>query len=191
MIRDDGYFTVISERNSVLLLVTLNGFDEPLRFNDLRKYVNSNKAVGEFLDRAEGEGLIDLRVETSPHRTFFVTLTPMGKEVATMLGLLDSIISPGEPLKGKSINQRFADPILRRLNSAGMLNQQSLLEIAGSYRSMKAVVGSMIEEGLVHFEESSEDKRHYEYTLTPLGKQVAGTLDIIYKRIVSQRPKEK
>ena len=112
-----------------------------------------------------------------------VSLTDVGKEIALLVSMANTII-PGD-ISGKSINMRYADPILRLLRGKEYVVQKDIKAVVRSNDSTTNVLAKMEKEGLVTRTVSSESYREIRYSLTPIGKQVADAFETIYRKIVS------
>lgn len=182
MIREDPYFTTISEKGAVPLILALGRSDRPLMKSEL-------PCLGDFaLERVLGmgvrDGLLTIEIVPRPRRTYLIGLTGTGMEVESLLSEIDDTVSPGVGSCRKSVAMRYADPVLRRMHADGWLIQSDLLKIVDSYRSLIRVMKALEDDGLTV---SEEDGRNVRYGLTALGVFASERLMKVYRLIVRAR----
>ncbi len=179
--------TVLSNGNSIVLLSALYESKEPMSLDDMREHVRNGAACLRFMDDAEVDGLVDIRIIKTPRRMYAVTLTDLGREIASFLLPATELVAPGEPLKEKSIALDYADVLLMTLRKGTVLNKNSLMELIPSWRTMTNLMDALENDGLVESTLSFEYKKHWEYNLTPLGKVVANSFQMANDMIVAKR----
>lgn len=181
MIRDDGYFTSLTEKGTFRVLLALNRADGPLMQAELAPVIVNNHTRHQLLDLMEADGLIDIEVRQKPHRTYYVSLTPLGKEIAVILEMADSTV-PGTEGE-KSIELKYADPVLRKLLEEKTVMQADLLKLVQTYRYMTRVTEALESDGFIKKESPEGKQRPLMYSLTPSGKRMAETFELIYSKI--------
>ena len=180
MIRDDVFFTSISEKSTLALLLALKDFDRPVILKELQSITNHTQTLRTRLDEMEEDGLVNIEIVSEPRKNVVITLTDLGKEVSLLLSMADSIVkSEGE----KSIGMKYADPILRLLRGHDYLMQTDILRTIPIYRNVVKVLGALENDGLVKSELSKEKNKNIRYSLTGTGKQIADTFQLIYEKI--------
>lgn len=192
MIRTYGNNTSLTQQDSLVLLLAICSSEEPLSYNDLRVYVNSVTAVSHFLDAAEDDGLIDIEVLSKPVRRFRITPTAMGREIGTMLALVDSLVAPGKETKEKSINMRYAELVMRSILAHEPMKQCEVLEIVTNYETATSLLGALEEDGLIvsrKDDEATVGRPAKVFLLTPTGRTVANAYKTIFNRIDARRPR--
>lgn len=179
----------MGERGTFSILLALRGSGKPLIIKDLNPIIANNQTLRRRLDSMEEEGLIDLIVVLLGHKAYTVSLTDTGKDVALLLGVADSLVSPGKNRTEKSLDMRHADPILRILRGKEYVVQKDILERIRSYASIKDVLDFMEKEGLVRHTLKTEWPREDRYSLTALGEQIAEIYQAIWEKIDAVRLK--
>ena len=182
--REGDFFTVLSDRHTAALILELYEADKPVIMKDLQKTTNHTQTLRQRLDSMEAEGIVVLDTVYSPHKYVNVSLTDVGKEIALLVSMANTII-PGD-ISEKSINMRYADPILRLLRGKEYVVQKDIKAVMPYYDSITKVLTKMAEEGLVIRTESDESYREIRYSLTPMGRQVADAFETIHKKIASK-----
>ena len=179
--RESDFFTSFSDRNTAALVLALYEADGPLIMKDLQSITNHTQTLRQRLDSMAEEGIVDLDVVFAPHKYVRVSLTEMGKETALLLSMADTVI-PGD-ISDKSINMRYADPILRLMRGKEYVIQKDIKTVMPYYNSITKVLSRMEDEGLVLRTESDEGYREVRYSLTPVGKRIADVFQTIYNKI--------
>lgn len=182
--RDSEFFTSLSDRHTATLILALYDADGPLIMKDLQRITNHTQTLRQRLGRMEAEGIVDLETVYGPPKSIRVSLTETGKEIALLLSMADATI-PGE-IGTKSINMRYADPILRMLRGKEYVVQKDIKAVMPYYNSITKVLSKMEDEGLVLRTISEEGYREIRYSLTPSGKRIADAMDSIYRKIVRE-----
>lgn len=185
MIRRED-FTVLSIGNSVVLLSALNESEGPMSLDDMRKHVINGAACLAFMDAAEADGLVDIRIQKYPHRTYQVELTDFGREIISFLLPALDLVAPKKPLKDRCVARNYADPVLRTIRANGVVIQSDMLDIISSWRTLKVLLDALEEDGLIESEISYEGKKHWNYRLTPLGKVVANAYQLAFQMITTR-----
>ena len=157
-----------------------------MSLDDMRKHIINGAACLNFMDAAEADGLIDVSIQKHPHRTYQVELTDLGREIVSFLLPALELVAPGKPLKNRSVAKNYADPVLRSLHANGVMIQSDLQEIMSSWRTLKSLLDSLEEDGLIESEISFEGKKHWNYRLTPLGKIIANAYQLAHRMIVNR-----
>lgn len=183
MIRDDPFFTSISEKHTLGLLLYLKKCDDAAILKDLQHITNHTQSLRMRLDEMKEDGLVIINIITRGHRTVSITLTDLGKEIALMISMMDSLVSPEKYVKYKSIGMKYADPILRILRGRTFVMQADILKKIPTYRYVVRVLDALEKEGLVTSELSREKNKNIRYSLTSKGKQVADTFQLIHEKI--------
>lgn len=192
MIRAYGNYTSLGQQGGLVLLLSICSSKEPVTYNELRRHVGSMTAVSGFLDAAEDDGLIDIEVMNTPRRKFLITPTAMGKEVGTMLSLINSLVAPGKDTKDKSINMRYAETVLREILAHEPMKQCELLEVVTVHRKLTELTDALEEEGLITVKQDDSHatgRPAHLYFLTPLGRTVADAYRTIFEKIDARRPR--
>lgn len=192
MIRNYGNSTSLSQQGSLVLMLAICSSEEPLSFMDLRAYMAPTRGLRNFLDAAEDDKLIDIEVLTRPVRKFRITPSALGREIGTMLSLIDSLVAPGKRTEDKSINMRHAETVLRALLAREPLKQCEMLDIVTNYGQATSLLDALIEDGLVMSDNPKEGtvgRPPIVYRLTPLGRTVANAYKTIFERIDAGRPR--
>ena len=187
--REGEFFTIMSDRHTAALVLALYDADKPVVMKDLQNITNHTQTLRQRLDRMEEDGIVDIEIVYDPHKFVKVSLNDTGKEVALLVSMMNSII-PGDDVEEKSINMRYADPIMRMLRGKDYVVQKDIKAVMPYYSSITKVLGKMAEEGLVIKTESEEGYREIRYSLTSTGKQVADAFESIFKKIVAAKMKE-
>ncbi len=182
--REGDFFTVLSDRHTAALILELYEADKPVIMKDLQGATNHTQTLRQRLDSMEAEGIVVLDTVYSPHKYVNVSLTDVGKEIALLVSMANTII-PGD-ISEKSINMRYADPILRLLRGKEYVVQKDIKAVMPYYDSITKVLAKMAEEGLVIRTKSDESYREIRYSLTPTGRQVADAFETIHKKIASK-----
>ena len=180
MIRDDVFFTSISEKSTLALLLALKYFDRPVILKELQSITNHTQTLRTRLDEMEEDGLVDIEIVSEPRKNVVITLTDLGKEVSLLLSMADSIVKSDNE---KSIGMKYADPILRLLRGHEYLMQTDILRTIPIYRNVVKVLTALENDGLVRSELSKEKNKNIRYSLTNTGKQIADTFQLIYEKI--------
>lgn len=180
--RDTDFFTSMSDRNTAALILALYEADRPLIMKDLQDITNHTQTLRQRIDSMEKDGIVDVEIVSTVHKQVRIGLTEKGEEIALLVSMANTII-PGD-ISDKSINMRYADPILRLLRGKEYVVQKDIKDVVRSYDSTTKVLAKMEKEGLVTRTISSESYREIRYSLTPMGKQVADAMDSIYRKII-------
>lgn len=176
----------MSDRHTAALVLALYDADGPVVMKDLQIITNHTQTLRQRLDRMADDGIVDLNVVYEPHKTVRVSLSETGKEVALLVSMMNSII-PGDDVRNKSINMRYADPIMRMLRGKEYVVQKDIMAAMPYYDSITKALGKMSEEGLVVRSESEEGYREIRYSLTPKGRQVADAFETIFRKIAATK----
>ena len=187
--REGDFFTVLSDRQTAALILALYEADKPVIMKDLQGVTNHTQTLRQRLDSMEAEGIVVLDTVYSPHKYVNVSLTDVGKEIALLVSMANTII-PGD-ISGKSINMRYADPILRLLRGKEYVVQKDIKAVMPYYDSITKVLAKMEKEGLVTRSVSSESYREIRYALTPMGKQVADAFEMINDKLTDYGPRRR
>lgn len=182
--REGEFFTVLSDRHTAALILELYEADKPVIMKDLQGVTNHTQTLRQRLDSMEADGIVVLDTVYSPHKSVNVSLTDVGKEIALLVSMANTII-PGD-ISEKSINMRYADPIFRLLRGKEYVVQKDIKAVMPYYDSITKVLAKMAEEGLVIRTESDESYREIRYSLTSTGRQVADAFETIHKKIASK-----
>lgn len=181
--RDESFFTSISEGRTIAILLALRESKEPLMMKDLLPFLNHTQTLRRRLERMSDEGLIHIEVAKEGHRHMEIRLTDDGWESAMMFNILDLLIRPGHSLGEKSLDLRHADPIFRTLYGKGYVVQKELIGVVNNHSLVKEVLAAMIADGLVTRCDDNDGGREIRYALTSLGNQVAEVYAHIYGKI--------
>ena len=176
MIRDDAFFTSISEKHTLALLLYLKDAASTVILKDLQHITNHTQTLRMRLDEMEEDGLVDIEITGGIHRTVNIILTDLGNEIALMLSMANSLVTPEKDMK-------YADPILRVLRGHTFLMQADILKVIPIYRNVVKVLGALENDGLVRSELSKEKNKNIRYSLTQKGKQVADAFQFAYEKI--------
>ena len=168
--RDTDFFTSMSDRNTAALILALYEADRPLIMKDLQDITNHTQTLRQRIDSMEKDGIVDVEIVSSVHKQVRISLTEKGTEIALLVSMANTII-PGD-ISEKSINMRYADPILRLLRGKEYVVQKDIKDVV-----------RMEKEGLVTRTVSSESYREIRYSLTSMGKQVADAFETIFRKI--------
>lgn len=187
--REGEFFTVMSDRHTAALILALYNADGPIVMKDLQKITNHTQTLRQRLDRMEEEGIVDIQITYEPHKFVKVSLNDAGKEIALLVSMMNSII-PGDDIEDKSINMRYADPIMRMLRGKAYVVQKDIKAVMPYYESITKVLKRMEQEGLVTISESDEGYREIRYSLTPTGKQISDVFQIIFTKIKNSIAKQ-
>ena len=187
--REGDFFTVLSDRQTAALILALYEANKPVIMKDLQGVTNHTQTLRQRLDSMEAEGIVVLDTVYSPHKYVNVSLTDVGKEIALLVSMANTII-PGD-ISGKSINMRYADPILRLLRGKEYVVQKDIKAVMPYYDSITKVLAKMEKEGLVTRTVSSESYREIRYALTPMGKQVADAFEMINDKLTDYGPRRR
>ncbi len=180
---EGNYFTVMSEARTVSCILALKGKDNA-KMKDLQHITNHSQTLKARLDEMEAEGIICIKTAYRP-KTYLISLTDKGNDIALLLSIADTFI-PGE-LCNKSIDMKYADPLLRMLRGRDYVVQKEILTVIPVYASIKKVLSKMEEECLVTIEENTDSHREVRYSLTPVGKKIADVFEAIHTKIVTVR----
>lgn len=189
-LKEREFFTSIGERWSLSILLALKDADRPIILKELSSVTGNPQSLRLRLDRMEEEGLIDMVIVLSPHKYVTISLTDNGKEVVSLLSQVDSMVAPERITREKSIDMRYADPILRMLLDREYIVQKEILEIIKSYSSVTKVLQALEDDGLVFHSLKEEWPKENRYSLTPLGRKVAEIYQSVFRIIDSVRFKE-
>ena len=182
--REGDFFTIMSDRHTAALVLYLYEADAPLMMKSLQQITNHTQTLRQRLDSMEEQGIVSIDVVYSPHKIVNVSLTETGKEIALLLSMANTII-PGE-ISDKSINMRYADPVLRMMKGKEYVVQKDIMSVMPYYASIIKVLERMEGEGLVARTESEESYREIRYSLTPVGRQISDVCQNIYSKIRKQ-----
>lgn len=182
--RQGDFFTVMSDRHTAALTLALYDREDTV-LKDLQSVTKHPQTLRQRLDQMEEEGIVNLETVYTTHKFVKISLTETGKEIALLLSMADTVI-PGD-IADKSINMRYADPILRVLRGKEYVIQKDIKAVMPYYNSFTRVLSQMEKEGLVDIGESTESYREVRYSLTPTGKRIADVFDSIYRKIDSVR----
>ena len=185
MIRDDAFFTSISEKHTLALLLYLKDAASTVILKDLQHITNHTQTLRMRLDEMEEDGLVDIEITSGIHRTVNIILTDLGNEITLMLSMANSLVTPEKDVKEKSIDMKYADPILRTLRGHTFLMQADILKVIPIYRNVVKVLGALEKDGLVRSELSKEKNKNIRYSLTQKGKQVADAFQFVYEKIIN------
>lgn len=81
---------ILNERYVPFILTSLLKNDE-MRMNDFDKDITNLYTLKDVLNKLSEKGLINLRKESRPYRTTFISLTLKGQEVAKALKIAEEI----------------------------------------------------------------------------------------------------
>ncbi len=182
--KQDGFFTSLSDSDTVRLILELHARGE-LILKDLRKIIVTPQTLRMRVDLMEEEGIVAVRIVFESHKLVKIALTDMGKDIGLLLSMVDSLI-PGD-IADKSINMRYADPILRLLRKKEYTVQKEIGEVMPYYNSYVKVLAKMEEDGLVSIVKTTEGRREIRYSLTPKGERIADVFEAIYQKIVPRQ----
>ena len=183
--RDDNFFTTISEGRTIAILLALRDSDKPIIMKDLLPIINHTQTLRTRLDDMEEEGLVNLLVVREGHKHVDVWLTDMGRDIALMFSLADMLVSPECDITGKSLDLKHADAILRMMNGKDFVVQKEILEVIHSHEAVTKVLSSMEEDGLIIRTDNRIGGREIRYSLTPLGEIISEVYQSVYGRIRS------
>ena len=185
--RDDNFFTTISEGRTIAILLALRDSDKPIIMKDLLPIINHTQTLRTRLDDMEEEGLVNLLVVREGHKHVDVWLTDMGRDIALMFSLADMLVSPECDITGKSLDLKHADAILRMMNGKDFVVQKEILEVIHSHEAVTKVLSSMEEDGLIIRTDNRIGGREIRYSLTPLGRTIARVYERVYQKICSEK----
>lgn len=187
--RDDDFFTCMGERGTLSIVLALRDAGRPLIFKDLLPIIGNNQTLRFRLDSMEEEGLIDMVVVLTGHKMISISLTDAGREVAALLSLANRLVSPDKKTREKSIDSKYADPILRLLRGRDYLVQKEIIAAIPSYASVVKAADALEKDGLLIHTVKTEWPKEDRYSLTPLGDQIAEIYQTIWETIDSVRIK--
>lgn len=185
--KEEEFYTSVGERWTLSILLALKGADRPLILKDLAPVSGNIQSLRLRLDSMEEEGLIDMTVNLVGHKTVEISLTEVGKDVALLLSVANNLVSPEKSIWEKSIDMRYADPILRMLRSREFMVQKEILSEIRSYASVTRVLQAMEDDGLVIHTVKEEWPKEDRYSLTTLGRQIAEIYQSVFEKIDSVR----
>ena len=183
MMRKDGnLFTSVSEKHSLLILTGLREMDRPVMITEITDLVH-NQTLRMMVDDMEEDGLVDIEVVISDRKRVMVSLTDLGRDVALMLSMVNVAVAPGKDIVEKSVDMKYADPILRILRARGPVIASNITKLIPSNITVSKLLTVMEEDGLVKKETPPGKVRPLRFILTPLGVQIADIYQSIYEKI--------
>ncbi len=181
--REGDFYTSIGDGHTIAILLALKDAEEQVIMKNLIPVVNHNQSLRYRLDRMEEEGLINMLLVREPRKQVRIWLTDMGRDIAIMFGMVNTLVSPDKDLRDKSIDLILSDPIFRMLNGKEYVVQKDLVGMFRSYATVTKVLSRMEEDGLVVREENNDSYREIRYSLTALGSQVAEVYQNVFEKI--------
>ncbi len=178
--------TVLSYGNSIVLLSALYEKNGPMSLDDMRQFVPSGTACLRFMDDAEAQGLVDIQIFKKPRRMYSMTMTDFGRQIASFLLPTMELVAPDKPLREKSIASNHAASILNVIRDGSIRGKTHLLETVPCWRTVTNLLDALEEDGLIESTISSENRKHWEYRLTPLGMVVANSFQMATDQILSR-----
>lgn len=186
MISDDLFFTSLSDRNGISLLLTIYRSDRlVLRDELIRTLRYPQRGVINFTGRAEADGLIDIIVEERPRRTTYLRCTDLGFRVSKMVSTACIEVYGTDDVREKSVNMMHADPVLRFILNNPGCSLSGLREIKTAAKRLKVLLEAMESEGLI---EMAKAGTPWGIHLTHSGTRIADALEEAYRMIESNRP---
>lgn len=186
MISDDLYFTSLSDRNGISLLLTINGSDRLVPRDELIRSLGYRQVcVANFMERAEADGLIDIIVEERPRRTFYLRCTDLGFRVSKIVSAACLDVYGTEDVRDKSVCMMHGDPVLRWILDNPGCSVRSLMDVKSSSKALKPILSAMQSEGLVEMEKNG---RTWSIDLTDNGERMAAALKDAFALITENRP---
>lgn len=180
---DEDFFNCMGERGVASIMLALRDADGPLIFKDLSPIIRNSQSLRRTLDDMEEDGMIDMTVVLTGHKSISVSLTDAGRDVSLLLRVASNLAPGG------SLDMRHADPILRILRGKEYVVQKDILERISSYVSVRDVLDSMERDGLIVHTVKTEWPKEDRYSLTVLGEQIAVIYQAIWEKIDSVRIK--
>lgn len=187
--KEGEFYTSVGERWTLSIILALRRAGRPLILKDLSPVSGNTQSLRLRLDSMEEEGLIDMAVMLVGHKTVAISLTETGRDVALLLSVADNLVSPGKKAYEKSLDMRYADPILRMLRGKEFMVQKDILNEIRSYASVTRVLRAMEDDGLVVHSVKDEWPKEDRYSLTTLGSQIADIYQAVWEKIDSVRIK--
>lgn len=181
----DEYSSLTEMRTFSILyaLAATNG--EPMMMNSLRSIVPNYQTLRERIRMLYLEGLVTVETVYEPRKTTWVTTTPKGIVVGSMIVALNDQM--GVSSKDNVLNYRFADFVLR-ITEAEPRKVSWLYQYVGNGRTLTKLLDALKDAGLVTTTLVESAPRDYTLVdLTPDGRRVAATLDRIYNIISKGR----
>ena len=187
--KEGEFYTSVGESWTLSILLSLKDAGRPLILKDFASVSKNVQSLRLRLDLMEKDGLIDMTVMLTGHKTVSIRLTDIGKDVALLLSVADGLISPEKKTCEKSIDMRYADPILRMLRGKEFMVQKDILDEIKSYATVTRVLWMMEDDGLIVHSVYMDWPREHRYSLTVLGRQIAEIYQAIWEKIDSVRIK--
>lgn len=182
--REDDFFTTISDRYTSLLLLAIQEYDRPVILKELQHITNHTQTLRSRLGEMEDDGLVIIKIMKEPRKVVSITLTPLGREIAVLLSIVDSLVRfDGDG----SIGMKYADPIIRLLRGHEYLMQTEILKIIPIYRNVVKVLDALEKDRLITIEVSKEKKKNLRYSLTDTGKRIADVFQLINEKIIQAK----
>ncbi len=185
--RDDPFFSSVSENRTVSLLLALGSADRPLNLKEMQHITNHSQTLRSRVDSMEEDGLVDINIVFEPNKNVMVSLTDTGKDAYAVFSVIDGFVAPSKATRDKSIDMKYVDPILRMLLGKEYLFQADILEMIPIYRSVVKALDALEKDGLVKSRISTEGRKTVRYSLTDAGIRVAEAFRFVYGKIVSNR----
>lgn len=187
--KEGGFYTIMGESRILSILLALKDAKGPIILKDLQSVVGNIQSLRSRLDRMEEDGLVDMVVVLIGHKHVTVDLTDVGRDVSSLLSAVNVLVSPDKDVSCKSLDMRYADPILRMLRRREYLVQKEILDEMDSYRSIKRVLQALEDDGLVARVIKEEWPSEIRFSLTSFGRQIADIYQCVYEKIDSVRIK--
>lgn len=187
--KEGDFYTSLGERWTLSILLALKKADRPIILKDLQPISGNSQSLRLRLDSMEEEGLIDMVVILIGHKQISISLTETGKDVALLLSAVNTIVSPEKETIEKSIDMKYADPILRMLRGKEFMVQKDIMSEIQSYGRVTSTLQALEDDGLVVHTVKKEWPREDRYSLTALGRQVADIYQSVFEKIDSVRIK--
>ena len=180
---DDSFFTSIGEGRTVSLILALK--DGPLIMKDLKHILTNSQTLRGRLDRMEGDGLIRVSISLDGHKYVVAELTELGKDVAMLFTMTNLLVSPGKDIRGKSIDMKHFDTVVRLLRGKEYMVQMDIVKNIKTFDTVIRVLDAMESDGLLIKEEIHEGCRQIRYSLTPLGEQIADVFESVHQKMMA------
>ena len=159
--------------------------DGPLIMKDLKHILTNSQTLRGRLDRMEGDGLIKISISLDGHKYVVAELTELGKDVAMLFTMTNLLVSPGKDIRGKSIDMKHFDTVVRLLRGKECMVQMDIVKNIKTFDTVIRVLDAMESDGLLIKEEIHEGCRQIRYSLTPLGEQIADVFESVHQKMMA------
>ncbi len=170
--------SAVLSNDAIVLLSALHFSNEPMSLDGMLGIVPDKGACLRFMDDAEADGLIDIRIVREP-RMYYATPTAFGRTVASSLVLMGDTVASGRPPRERGIATERAFAILLAIKDGTFGDRETSAEVSAD------LLRALEDGGLI--ESVPGCGTHPGYRLTPSGEDAAEEFRTAMDRIASRR----